>query len=145
MSFSRTHNYGSQLQCFALQSYLKSKFNVDSEFINFSNDEQREMYAKYNKLSSFKILVKNLVLLKSKQLIEQHYNDFESFSENYLVKQTEDYRFPSEINYSYFDKIIVGSDQVWNINARDFDEAYYLNFAKDKQKIAYACSMGALI
>ncbi|WP_269116820.1 hypothetical protein [Enterococcus casseliflavus] len=118
---------------------------MDSEFINFSNDEQREMYAKYNKLSSFKILVKNLVLLKSKQLIEQHYNDFESFSENYLVKQTEDYRFPSEINYSYFDKIIVGSDQVWNINARDFDEAYYLNFAKDKQKIAYACSMGALI
>lgn len=42
-----------------------------------------------------------------------------------------------------FDVYITGSDQVWNINCVDADDAYFLNFVKQGKKIAYATSLGA--
>ena len=47
-TFSRTHNYGSLLQSFALQQILLKKYHLDNEFINYSNQAQREMYALYS-------------------------------------------------------------------------------------------------
>lgn len=43
-----------------------------------------------------------------------------------------------------YDILVCGSDQIWNPNIiGEFDSAYFLNFAKDKKKIAYASSAGS--
>ena len=37
---------------------------------------------------------------------------------------------------------LVGSDQLWNLRANDFDWSYFLEFADNGKKISYAASFG---
>lgn len=37
---------------------------------------------------------------------------------------------------------LVGSDQLWNLRANDFDWSYFLEFADNEKKISYAASFG---
>ncbi|TOA66235.1 hypothetical protein, partial [Vibrio parahaemolyticus] len=41
-----------------------------------------------------------------------------------------------------YDYAICGSDQIWNVNCTDFDDAYFMPFLKDTKKISYAPSLG---
>ena len=45
ITFHRSHNCGSILQAYALQTVLKDKFQIDNELIDFSNAGQQRYYA----------------------------------------------------------------------------------------------------
>ena len=143
-TFNRTHNYGSLLQSYAFMKVLRDKLGTSAEFINFSNDEQREMYAYLNRMNSFKNLIKNFLIIINWKLTQGHFRDFNKFQNDYLVHSEGDFRNSEDlklVNFDY-DVIVSGSDQVWNTAARDFDEFYFLNFATNAKKVAYAVSFG---
>ena len=45
-------------------------------------------------------------------------------------------------NAHRYDLVISGSDQVWNVNIPDFDSAYFLGWAGNARRVAYAPSLG---
>lgn len=143
-TFNRTHNYGSLLQSYALKTFLESHYGVTAEFINFSNDEQREMYAYLNKPNGIRNLVKDFLIIMNHKLTKTHFESFNDFQNKYLSVGRNDYRSSSEINLNDegYQLLIAGSDQIWNVDARDFDEFYFLGFDSSIKKVAYAVSLG---
>ncbi|MDT2391070.1 polysaccharide pyruvyl transferase family protein [Enterococcus avium] len=141
-TFNRTHNYGSLLQSYALQKVLETRYDSKVEFINFSNDEQREMYAYLNRINSIKNIVKNSIILMNKTITKTHFEDFNDFQSKHLHSSLGDFHTENEVKDLNYDIVISGSDQVWNTKARDFDDFYFLGFLKNIRKVAYACSLG---
>lgn len=144
MTFHKAQNYGSVLQAYALQRTI-IKLGKSCEIIDFSNEKQREMYLPYVKNDSFKHVVRNAITFFHIKTFKRHYNDFVKFLEDYLILSSESYSTEEELfgiedNYKC---LIAGSDQVWNIRCYDADDAYFLGFAKNVKKVAYAPSFGA--
>lgn len=144
MTFHKAQNYGSVLQAYALQKTI-IKLGKSCEIIDFSNEKQKEMYLPYIKNDNFKHTARNIITFFHIRTFERHYNDFTKFLDECLILSPDSYTTEGELvgadkNYKC---IIAGSDQVWNIMCYDADDAYFLGFADDVRKIAYAPSFGA--
>lgn len=146
ITFQRAHNYGSILQAYALQQYLKSAPEVEvCEILDFSNKAQKEMYAVYHPITSGKYVIKNaLAFIMRKEFFRQN-RDFDAFIESHLNLSNESYTTGEEMSETEaeYDAFFAGSDQIWNIRCIDADDAYFLNFVHAKPKYAYAPSFGA--
>lgn len=145
ITFHRSYNCGSMLQAYALQTVLKDYFHIESRIIDFSNYEQKRMYSILYFPRNGKELLRNILNLVFYRPIAMHNKDYEAFLADKLNCTRKKYFKLSELDESQmdFDLYITGSDQVWNIRAKDFDDAYFLPFVKEKPKIAYAVSLGA--
>jgi hypothetical protein len=150
-------NYGQLLQCYALQKYLRDAGH-DAYLIRY---DPRNDYVKTpiwkNILKAFNPIklsrfiynkLNHLVYEKSEKV--NNLRNFDSFRKQY-IQQSE------KIYYSYkeliedspeVDVYISGSDQVWNPDLLFFKKtetqikAYFLDFADEKKRIAYAVSVG---
>ena len=145
ITYHASHNCGSMLQAFALQSVLNDKFKVENEIINFSNEGQQAMYKPFWKVKNIKGLIKNALWLTVLPSIQKQRKAYMNFSEKYFKLSKHSYSVNQELTETnnLYDKFITGSDQVWNISCMDADDAYYLNFVEGKRKYAYATSFGA--
>lgn len=144
LTFHASHNCGSILQAFALQQILKDKYGREVEIINFSNKAQQNMYATLPKPRNYKQVIKALIWMTNLKQLKKQHKAYDLFIKKYLCTSEEKYSIASEIKYKgRYTKLIVGSDQVWNVCCIDADDAYYLNFANDVNKYAYAVSFGA--
>lgn len=145
ITFHASFNYGSMLQAWALQTYLERQGH-EVQIVNYRSKVQRLTYHKpldfhnlENSLSSCKRL---LLYPSSIKPLNKKWHLFDDFlhqefhltGEVHTVKELE----KSDFN---FDLLICGSDQIWNTNAPDSDEAYYGNWFKGR-KISYAASFG---
>ena len=144
MTFHRAQNYGSVLQAYALQQTIL-KLGKSCEIIDFSNERQKEMYLPFTKNDNIKHFVRNIITSFHLKTFKRHYNDFEEFLKNHLILSKDSYSTYDSLvgiekNYNC---LLAGSDQVWNIKCYDADDAYFLGFAKDVKKVAYAPSFGA--
>lgn len=146
MTFQGSNNCGSMLQGYALTKKINCLKGVEGEIINFSNLEQQDMYALFRKMDSLTDIGINIFTILLYKKFSTHFRDYKEFLKNELktsdklISKTEDLKLITN-NYDAF---IAGSDQVWNINCKDFDDAYYLSFVgNDKKKIAYAPSFGS--
>lgn len=145
ITFHASYNYGSNLQAYALQEYVKkiTKNNCDYKIINLRKKEQKELYENFFEKKGWKNFVKKILFHKEKQSLQLKQQYFETFINKYL-NITQEYEsmeeFPENIlNGDYY---ISGSDQIWNLQANDFDWANYLEFVKSGRKISYAASFG---
>lgn len=142
ITFHAANNSGSMLQAYALQSFLKTRYGVESEIIDYSNETQRRMYSIFCMPKNPKDLIRNLLYLPSYRKIAQSEKGYHEFKKNFVLSEkvlkAEDIK---KFIHKY-DCLIAGSDQVWNINAMDFDLTYMLPF-KNIKKVAYAVSLGA--
>ena len=145
ITFHASDNCGSVLQAFALQKVLKDKFNTDSDVIDFSNEGQKSMYRPFWKVTGFKSIIKNALWATVYTDIKEQISAYKSFRDNYLKLSPNSFTDTNELKClnDEYDKFITGSDQVWNIKCMDADDAYYLSFADDEKKYAYAVSFGA--
>lgn len=145
ITFSRAHNYGSILQAYALQKYLNDKFCNSCEILDFSNEKQKKMYSIFKSDLTVKNAIKNVIAFFTYPLMKREYNDFEKFINKNLIFTSKKFSTSQELSEveDQFDTFVAGSDQVWNIKCEDADDAYFLNFVKDKKKVAYAPSFGA--
>ncbi len=151
ITYHASHNIGSMLQSYALQTYLESTFKCEVEFIDYSSPEQRNMYAIIPKLkqtshlvTNIKRLIRSIINRVFYTLFIIRYNDFEEFKNTYLKLSKNNYMYAKEIDdleYKY-DYIFLGSDQIWNVNCRDFTNVYFADFKTKAKLIAYAPSLG---
>lgn len=140
ITFHASHNYGSVLQAYALQEYIKKNFSdVDYKIINLRTKRQKDMYAIFPKGASLKYRV---FILLNYFAFAKKYNRFEYFINNKLnvTKEFSEENLTEE-DFN-FDVYISGGDQIWNLIPLDFSWIFYLPFVKKAKKISYAVSIG---
>lgn len=155
LTFWKTEdNYGQLLQCYALQTFLRSlghetflirTTNVDENSISIKQQLTRKartvyrlyrypFYLSKRVVSSFLYTLTHLELRKhvTNRGFEQFRNEYLHCTQVYTLKEL-------QVNPPKADTFIVGSDQVWNTR----DGIYYLIWSHDNiHKIAYAASFG---
>lgn len=148
ITFHAAHNFGSMLQAYALQEYLK-KEGQEVSIINFQPASQKALYSSIFNITHLRnirdLILRILFSPKSIIFICKKRLQFKRFLSKYLNLTTEfnNIKELKKANFN-FDIIITGSDQIWNIEAADFSEAYFGSFISSSatKKIAYAPSMG---
>lgn len=144
ITFHAAHNYGSNLQAYALQQTIFS-LGYDNEIINLRTSRQKDLYTVFTKRKGVKYIFKNLSHLLYYFPLKRAYVKFEDFINNKLVVTrefaTEDELRKADLKYDVF---VAGSDQIWNPIPTDFDWSYYLTFVNEGKKVSYAPSFGQL-
>lgn len=138
LTFHFANNFGAVLQAFALKEVLS---NIHPEntvrIVNYANGRMLQGYSinpfRHNTIKS----IAKYILLFPKKLRQKI--AFNRFREKYLELKGSD---SSTLNLSGLEVVIVGSDQVWNMDITYGDLNYFLNNV-DKQRIkcfSYAAS-----
>lgn len=141
LTFHSAHNYGAILQCFGLQEYLKS-LGHEVYVIDYRPQYLTRGYQKHSRqdwiCASPKLTLKKL-LNEPKFYASRgrRYNNFKQFIESKLNL----YPYTPGMDYSEFDAIFLGSDQIWEapITGGMFDDVFFGVGAKCKV-ISYAAS-----
>lgn len=141
-------NYGQQLQCWALQRYLKKKGH--SPFLIRYNYSERPFIAPLWKLMIKIILVfpylRQLKTIKQKEKYKKTntIRRFEQFRSCYLNLGTKVYNSIEELknNPPQADVYLAGSDQIWNRTPdQEHFKAFFLQFGdEDIRRVSYAPS-----
>ncbi|TPF78574.1 MULTISPECIES: polysaccharide pyruvyl transferase family protein [unclassified Bifidobacterium] len=146
ITYHAAHNNGSFLQAYATQKKIR-QLGVQCDVIDFSTPLQQYIYAVYKPIRGPKDIVKNAYALLHHRLIQQRHDDFEHLIHSALSLTPHSYSDPSQMRglEHEYDIFVSGSDQIWNMDAWDYSDAYFLNFVHNKPKVSYASSMGGHI
>lgn len=141
LTYHRAINYGAVLQAYALQRYL-SKFGITSEIIDYRSSTIEPQHNKMQ-FSLSNHIISNLKILLSKKNYNKKIDNFDNFlSKEMVISEKITSKDQLDKIKEKYDKIIVGSDQVWNYKINNFDRTYFLDFAEQSQKYSYAASFG---
>ena len=150
ITFHRAQNYGSVLQTYALQKFIiklgeDAKKDISYQVVDLNSHSQQELYKRYKQGHGLKAVIKNIVTCLYSKSMQEKETKFATFLEKELCL-TERYQNSCEVQQQLkdIDCFIAGSDQIWNVRAKDFDDFYFLDFAKNAKKISYAASFGPL-
>ncbi|MFR1827793.1 MAG: polysaccharide pyruvyl transferase family protein [Clostridium butyricum] len=142
------YNYGGILQNYALTYYL-NKNNYQTKAIRCDSDSIKDFLKLYI-YNNFNIILgkenNRFTISYDRESITRNKN-FKEFIKNNIASQ--EYRYYCNSTYKKidktFNKVIVGSDQVWNpiwaVNDRNF-KRYFLQFISQEKRISYAASFG---
>lgn len=150
LSLPRYFNYGSQLQLFALQSAIERVGN-ECAVIDYEPPMPPPMptmeriqriigdpMALVHGMRERRVARRELTLTRERGRL------FQEFSKKYIHIQGKSYRSYEALRADppRADTFVVGSDQVWNPIGHFGDDSYYLRFAPEGHRIAYAPSIG---
>ena len=140
LTFHKSINYGSVLQAWALTKTISKKYDV--EVIDYTPDKYDylyELYRPWNTINNIKYNLKRVLLRK---VIKNQTHLFEKFRREQLPLSKTEYNSANvdKIGDAY-STIVVGSDQVWNLRAKDCDPVFFLPFSFTGKKVSYACSI----
>lgn len=147
LTYHAADNYGSVLQAYALNRFLVENFSGECEIINYRSELQQKMYALYFENKSIKDIFKNLYIffvLKSKRLSKIY--DFLAFRKKYLKMYPQNPTSSiADLELNRYDAIVCGSDQIWNVRVKDYNDIYMLKSVPAPCcKLSYAASMGGV-
>ena len=144
-----TLNYGSALQSYALQTYLKSQ-GKESVIVDFIPTHALAWNKRpyYKKTWSFKLFVK---MLRWRISFNRRNRKFQRFFKKHYLKTSNTYTNQQVINADSLeglsiDTLICGSDTIWKADQTGgFNHAFFLDskLSLKANKVAYAVSMGA--
>ncbi len=143
LTFHNAINYGACLQAYALKEVLKNK-KVNVEIIDYKCEAINDFYYKtFVKEDSLKTKIKKILTFNIQKKRNKEFNKFIS---NNLLDFSNQKKYNKsnikEVNKE-FEKIIVGSDQVWSPFCTGNDLTYFLNFIQDSnKKFSYAACLG---
>ena len=140
VTLTASNNCGSLLQAYALKILLEQYGEVD--VINFSSDAAHKIYDIPRLINPFKHPRTFVVqaCFYPRRLKESR--EYEAFRKRYLnILGREYFRKDLATLKNRYDVVVAGSDQVWNVMMRDFDEAFLCGWF-DAKKVAYAPSLG---
>lgn len=140
ITFHNSYNCGSMLESYAIYKRM-SEIDSNAEIINFSSNGQKNLYNVFEKNTSLKNLIKNLLIFPHRKQISTNNKKYEEFKNKYfnLSKEYES----NNLTDDDYCVLVAGSDQIWNITIADYDDAYFLSFSKNAKKVAYAPSFGS--
>lgn len=146
ITYHRAHNNGSFLQAFATQQAIEN-LGHQCDVIDFSTPKQQYVYDVYKKIRTPKDVLKNCYAFLNRKIIQKRHDDFDTLINNNLNLTKHFYQDVLEMGdlESQYDIFLSGSDQIWNMDAWDYDDAYCLSFVKNKPKVSYASSLGGHI
>lgn len=141
LTFHRALNYGAIFQTYGLYKTIKKR-GGDVSVIDYraefnENRFRRKTVSELRNLRVlYSVLFKNSYKLYDRKVFEEFYSRMKYSP--LCMKQDELKEICKEYN-----KIISGSDQVWNLACTEGDDSYFLPFISNKyKKIAYAASIG---
>ncbi len=149
LTFHGAYNYGSVLQTYALQEFVKqignkNGFEIDYSVINYRTQIQKELYWQIKPPLTKSNAVKFLMRLPYLKKLNIQAKGFEDFLKQH-INLTEEVNDETIRQYAdSFDFFMSGSDQIFNIRSRDFSFRYLLDFTNSGNKISYAASLGPL-
>lgn len=136
LTFINTINYGASLQAYALQQKI-IQLGYDVEIIQYTN-KYIERKEKNQNIFSLKFLLRKLVIGRNTQYKTEKFREFET---KYTNKSPTVTSLQDVVDR--YDKIVVGSDQVWNLQITNNDMHYFLDFLPNSNaKVSYAPSFG---
>ena len=154
LTFHASLNYGSVLQAYALQEYLISRGH-EVLIIDFRSPAQRRLYPAplcFNSIYNAKQTVRRLLSEwgEIRRMASKRYAFKRFASENMHLTGVcfRNEEMLRSYDWSSFDMIVTGSDQIWNPCAIDFSLAYFLDFLDGRgasgcpKRVAYAPSSG---
>lgn len=142
LTLSSAQNYGAVLQCHSLCKFLNDNYS-DTEIIDFTPGFIVGRYPlvsiSTSSLTKFiKTLINSFLLLPVKKKKYSRFNAFRKRESKYGRK-----KYVGRLTHDEYDKYIVGSDQVFNLELTRYDEEYFLPRIVDKdRKATYAASLG---
>lgn len=151
--WSSSDNYGQQLQCFALQKYLKG-VGHDAYLIRYMPTSHISLWRRIARSIKYRLLIaseqkekdKKTKLICERNKLLNYKRDFNKFRDKYIQSTGVIYRNIKELrsNPPTADIYICGSDQVWNNRLEDENTAgWFLDFGKpDVKRVSYAASIG---
>lgn len=141
LTFHNAINYGAALQAYALQRKLV-ELGYDSEIIDYENDYFKRSYVPFfiPEMSLKKLLHACIAYRDNCARIRK----FSEFRDRWLQLSRVKYMSGTIAQSSeFYDKFLVGSDQVWNLKLTHRDLTYLLDFCSDTdKKCSYAASVG---
>ncbi|MDD4608984.1 MAG: polysaccharide pyruvyl transferase family protein [Bacteroidaceae bacterium] len=146
LTFHCAHNYGTVLQAYALQEFLKSQGHTVS-ILDYRPEYILHLYKvftlKKKKNASWLVYFKSVVSrLLTLSIRKKRFKAFDTFITERMQLSSPLF----DVADSAFDAYVFGSDQIWNpIICHGFDERFFGDFkaARGKKRIAYAASMSA--
>lgn len=144
ITYHKADNYGSVLQAYSLRKAIKDNIIDECSIINYVTKNQKKMYklfAPFLKRGNIKYNIKTLFNLKSRLKRKRNFNTFRKDKLNINNREFNQFiNYPLNNNTAY----ICGSDQIWNTKIADYNDNYFLDFAKNHIKISYAASFGGV-
>ncbi len=140
LTFHKSINYGSVLQSWALSKVISKRFVV--EIIDYEPQNYEFLYANYRQWNSWNNIKYNLKRMPLSSALNNQRQRFKKFRDEQLPLSRKKYNYNNgcDIKEEY-KGIVVGSDQVWNIRAKDCDPIFFLPFNYSGNKVSYACSI----
>lgn len=140
LTFHKSINYGSVLQSWALSKVISKGFVV--EIIDYEPQNYEFLYANYRQWNSWNNIKYNLKRMPLSSALNNQQQLFKKFRDKQLPLSRKKYNYNNgcDIKEEY-KGIVVGSDQVWNIRAKDCDPIFFLPFNYSGNKVSYACSI----
>lgn len=145
LTFHRAENYGSVLQAYALNAFLRKLKPEDTILtIDYQNRIQYNMYRIFLPIKSVMDIMRNVYSLWYYSKLKRKQKKFIRFIEDFIPKTNyiqDDPKALEKIAHEA-DYVVCGSDQIWNLHCDDTDENYLLAFVSDsRKKISYAPSL----
>lgn len=131
LTASRTDNNGTDLQSLAMYNMFKKLGANEIEIINYISDS---IYCEINSKLSLRSILRYPV---TRYVHKAHAN----FRSHYFHRSSVVYNKDTLENANY-DIIVVGSDQVWNLDLTHGDTFFFLPFNNGARKFSYAVSLG---
>lgn len=140
LTFHKSINYGSVLQAWALTKTISKKYSV--EVIDYKPNKYDYLYGLYRPWNTMNNIKYNLKRIPLRKEIKNQAYLFERFREKQLSLSPIEYNSKNADKIgNFYDVIVVGSDQVWNLRAKDCDLVFFLPFSFAGRKVSYACSI----
>lgn len=142
LTYHRAHNYGAVLQCYALQTYLRT-LGHDAFVVDYRPSYFHYglfVWYKWISKNPYKLFLKIRHQLKTFGLQRRRLLGFDNFIEKVIVPQ----RLNLRSTKSGVDCFVFGSDQIWRKNGGAFDPVFFGGFraAQGARLVSYAASMG---
>ena len=144
LTFSRSLNYGSTLQAWALTKTLKD-LGAEPEILDYEPRGYRDIYATFRLPTGKRWLVYDALHLILLPFFVRRKRDFQRFWDRHYPKTDRVFRSPETLQEQErrYETLICGSDQIWNCRARDFDEQYMFPGLEGIRKVSYAVSINS--
>lgn len=143
MTFLHNNNYGSTLQAWALQTALRD-MDMDAEHIDYCPDSREKLTNLLRCGNSPALLLdglrKRAVRVKQTGAREKAEAFSAFYREQMCLSGVCRRHADLEALAARYDLLLCGSDQIWS--PVWLNPAYFLDFAGDKPRVAYAASLG---
>jgi hypothetical protein len=140
LTFHRAYNYGAILQAYALQQTIATN-GFEPEIVDYRTPQIEEWFhaqtlkAKLINIALFFLFHGYYAARKRKEA------KFISFSKDKLHISPQ--YMNAEDMKNLYDAVVVGSDQVWNLQMTRLDYTYFLPYKDGASKLSYAASFGS--